>query len=147
MQTIDSPLEHPVSPTSVTPLSACEVFMTPQQGTSTLAVLYRDWLSVANGHISAHPSPETLRKYQRWAEELILGGPRQEEGAAFRHFCRVRLEGTARGLDLLAAREAFHNGQDFPPLPGWEASLGSVTGARHLPKPAKRVPEKQPALF
>jgi hypothetical protein len=121
--------------------------MTHQQGNSTLAVLYRDWLSVVNGRVRAYPSPKTLRKYQQWAEELILGGPRQEEGAAFRHFCRVRLEGTARGLDLLAAREAFNHGQDFPPLPGWEAILGAATWAQNPPRPAKRVPEKQLALF
>jgi hypothetical protein len=121
--------------------------MTSWQDNSTLAELYRDWLSVVNGRVSAYPSRETLRKYRRWAEELVIGGSRQDEGMEFRHFCRVRLEGIVRGLDLLATGEAFNHGQDFPPLPGWEAILGAATWAQNPPRPAKRVPEKQLALF
>lgn len=82
--------------------------------------LYRDWLSVTNGDESAYPSEERLAQYQAWAEELVVGGTREKEGSEFRRFCRVRLEGQARGLGLDAAAKAYRNGRDFPPLEGWD---------------------------
>ena len=92
-----------------------------QAPTTELGKLYRDWLSVTNGDESASPSSdERLAQYQELAEELVMGGKRQEQGSEFRRFCRVRLAGRQAGIDLMTAGEAFQNGKDFPVPDGWE---------------------------
>lgn len=85
-----------------------------------LAYLYRDWISATIGGVSAYPSEETLAKYQGWAAELVIGGEREKEGAQFRRFCRVRLEGRQWGFDLATAAEAFRNKVDYSPIEGWD---------------------------
>ena len=90
------------------------------QSETRLGELYRDWLSVTNGDESAYPSPERLAQYQEWAEELVIGGSREADGADFRRFCRVRLAGQSRHLDLASAGQAFRGGKDFPAPAGWE---------------------------
>jgi len=102
-----------------------------------LGKLYRDWLSVRDGDQSAYPSVETLIKYQRWAEELVIGGRREYQGADFRRFCRVRLEGKARGLDLMTAGTAYRNGKDYPAPEDWEF----LSEAEEPPEPAEPEPE------
>jgi len=85
-----------------------------------IGTLYRDWMSVVNGDESAYPNREMLTKYARWGRALLAGGKHENEGADFRRFCRVRVEGQARGLDLYTAGAAYGNGADYPPRPGWE---------------------------
>jgi hypothetical protein len=92
----------------------------PEEATRDLARLYRDWISVTVGGESAHPSEETQAKYQRWAEELVVGGEREREGFSFRCFCRLRLQGKSQGLDLAATVDAFRNQVDCPPPEDWE---------------------------
>ena len=91
-----------------------------QAPTTELGKLYRDWLSVTNGDESASPSEERLAQYQELAEELVMGGKRQEQGSEFRRYCRVRLAGRQAGFDLMTVSEAFQNGKDFPVPDGWE---------------------------
>jgi len=86
----------------------------------TPATLYRDWLSIVNGDESLCPSGQRLAEYRQWAGELVIGGSREKEGADFRRFCRVRLEGMRRGLHLAAAGVAYEKGRDFPAPEGWE---------------------------
>lgn len=107
-----------------------------------LGKLYRDWLSVRDGDQSAYPSVERLVKYQQWAEELVIGGRREHQGADFRRFCRVRLEGKARGLDLMTAGTAYRNGRDYPAPEGWEC----LVEAEEPPEPAKPEPETCPQM-
>lgn len=87
-------------------------------GDYPLGKLYRDWLSVRDGKESAYPSPETLRVYQGWAEELLAGGKREWEGEPFRRFCRLRQ--SARHMDLMTVGAALDNGQDCPAPEGWK---------------------------
>ena len=108
-----------------------------------LGKLYRDWLSVRDGDQSAYPSVETLVKYQRWAEELVIGGRREYQGADFRRFCRVRLEGKARGLDLMAAGTAYRNGKDFPAPEGWKC----LVEVEEPPEPEPETCGPQMSLF
>ena len=94
-----------------------------QAPTNALGRLYRDWLSISGCRESANPSEERLAQYQAWAEELVAGGERQDGGAAFRRFCRVRLAGCQAGMDLMVVGEAFQNGKDYPAPEGWECLL------------------------
>ncbi len=94
-------------------------FRPHEQAPLALGKLYRDWLSISGCKESADPSEERLAQYQVWAEELVVGGERDDGGAAFRRFCRVRLAGLDTGMDLIAAGEAYNNGMDFPAPEGW----------------------------
>jgi|GEM_PF-788573 len=94
-------------------------FRPHEQAPLALGKLYRDWLSISGSEESANPSDERLAQYQAWAEELVIGGEREDGGAAFRRFCRVRLAGLDTGMDLQAAGEAYHNGADQPATAGW----------------------------
>jgi hypothetical protein len=85
-----------------------------------LAVLYRDWLSVANGDESAYPSLLKLHHYCQAARQLVVGGERECEGQDFRRFCRVRLEGKVRGFDLTIVGKAYRAKRDFAPPDGWD---------------------------
>jgi hypothetical protein len=84
-----------------------------------IGTLYRDWLSVTNGDESAYPSVERLAQYARWGRELLASGSRADEGADFRRFCRVRVEGKARHLDLASAGNAYRDGGDCAAPAGW----------------------------
>jgi len=94
-----------------------------QTPANAMGKLYRDWLSISGCRESANPSEERLARYQTWAEELVAGGERQDGGAAFRRFCRVRLAGREVGMDLMVVGEAFQNGKDYPAPEGWECLL------------------------
>ena len=94
-----------------------------QAPANALGKLYRDWLSISGCRESANPSEERLAQYQEWAEELAIGGGRQDGGSAFRRFCRVRLAGREAGMDLMTVGEAFQNGKDYPAPEGWECLL------------------------
>ena len=94
-----------------------------QTPANAMGKLYRDWLSISGCRESANPSEERLAQYQEWAEELAIGGGRQDGGSAFRRFCRVRLAGREAGMDLMAVGEAFQNGKDYPAPEGWECLL------------------------
>jgi len=98
-------------------------FKPHEQATLALGKLYRDWLSISGCKESADPSEERLAQYQVWAEELVVGGEREDGGAAFRRFCRVRLAGLDVGMDLIAAAEAYNNGIDYPAPEGWNCLL------------------------
>lgn len=82
--------------------------------------LYRDWLSITNGDESAYPSGDRLAQYAGWGRELLAAGSRETEGVDFRRFCRVRVEGKMRHMDLMSAGNAYRNGVDFPAPTGWE---------------------------
>jgi len=98
-------------------------FRLHEQAPLALGKLYRDWLSISGCKESADPSEERLAQYQVWAEELVVGGEREDGGAAFRRFCRVRLAGLDAGMDLIAAGEAYNNGADYPAPEGWNCLL------------------------
>ena len=98
-------------------------FKPHEQAPLALGKLYRDWLSISGCKESADPSEERLTQYQVWAEELVAGGEREDGGAGFRRFCRVRLVGLDVGMDFIAAGEAYHNGTDFPATEGWNCLL------------------------
>ena len=98
-------------------------FRLHEQAPLALGKLYRDWLSISGCKESADPSDERLAQYQVWAEELVVGGEREDGGAAFRRFCRVRLAGLDVGMDLIVAGEAYQNGADYPATEGWNCLL------------------------
>jgi len=98
-------------------------FRLHEQAPLALGKLYRDWLSISGCKESADPSDERLAQYQVWAEELVAGGEREDGGAAFRRFCRMRLAGFDAGMDLMAAGEAYHNDADYPTPEGWNCLL------------------------
>jgi hypothetical protein len=99
------------------------LFRPHEQAHHALGKLYRDWLSISGCKESANPSEERLAQYQEWAEELAIGGGRQDGGSAFRRFCRVRLAGREAGMDLMVVGEAFQNDKDYPAPEGWECLL------------------------
>ena len=79
-----------------------------------IGLLYRDWLSITYGNESAYPSEKELAQYAKWGRELLTGGSREREGVGFRRFCRIRVEGRIRHLDLTEVGRAYQNGVDFP---------------------------------
>ena len=110
------------------------------QAPLALGKLYRDWLSISVHEESPDPTEERLAQYQVWAEELVVGGEREDGGAAFRRFCRLRLAGLDTGMDVQAAGEAYHNGQDDLAPKGCES-----LSEREKPEPETLVitPEDQ----
>jgi hypothetical protein len=91
-----------------------------QEPPDPIGTLYRDWLSVTNGDESAYPSRDRLAQYARWGRELLASGSRADEGADFRRFCRVRVEGQVHHLDLASAGNAYRSGVDCAAPAGWE---------------------------